>query len=77
MVSEIPRHSLGEQGNTAADKLVPHAGIRAYGHAGMRGCAWGMLVPMPHTAWSTQSVIRQSSTKVKKVAWNRGNPYGS
>ena len=36
MVSEIPRHSLGEQGNTAADKLVPHAGIRACRHAGMR-----------------------------------------
>ena len=36
MVSENPRHSPGEQGNTATDKLVPHAGIRACRHAGMR-----------------------------------------
>ena len=67
MVSEIPRHSLGEQGNTAADKLVPHAGIRACRHAGMQGCAWGMLVPMPHTAWSTPSVTRQSKRKLHGI----------
>ena len=41
MVSENPRHSLGEQGNTAADKLVPHAGMRACRHAGHAGMRMG------------------------------------
>jgi hypothetical protein len=67
MVSENPRHSPGEQGNTATDKLVPHAGIRACGYAACGDAHGECPVPLPHTAWSTPSVTCQSKRKLHGI----------